>query len=112
MNLSERNTIESALLIYIDVDSFHKNEKLENGFEEFYSLVKSSGLVIKESTRFKQKAPITSTFMLLVTTSCKLLTNQDTHLCFKMALSQMSWNRYRVGKTGNRGIGLNKQHRL
>ena len=82
MNLSERNTIESALLIYIDVDSFHKNEKLENGFEEFYSLVKSSGLVIKESTRFKQKAPITSTFI----TSGKLEILKDTILSTEIDL--------------------------
>ena len=82
MNLSERNTIESALLIYIDVDSFHKNEKLENGFEEFYSLVKSSGLIIKESTRFKQKAPITSTFI----TSGKLEILKDTILSTEIDL--------------------------
>ena len=82
MNLSERNTIESALLIYIDVDSFHKNESLENGFEEFYSLVKSSGLVVKELTRFKQKSPITSTFI----TSGKLEILKDTILSSEIDL--------------------------
>ena len=82
MNLSERNTIESALLIYIDVDSFHKNDRLEEGFEEFYSLVKSSGLVVKESTRFKQKAPITSTFI----TSGKLEILKDTILSTEIDL--------------------------
>ena len=82
MNLSERNAIESALLIYIDVDSFHKNERLENGFEEFYSLVKSSGLVVKELTRFKQKSPITSTFI----TSGKLEILKDTILSTEIDL--------------------------
>ena len=63
MDQSESNVIESALLIYVDVDSFQNNEKLENGFEEFYSLVGSSGLIVKQSVKFKQKVPTTSTFI-------------------------------------------------
>ena len=63
MDQSESNVIESALLIFIDVDSFQNNEKLENGFEEFYSLVESSGLIVKQSVKFKQKVPTTSTFI-------------------------------------------------
>ena len=63
MNSIERNVIERALLIYVDIDSFQNKQKLEQGYEEFFSLVESSGLAIKQSTKFKQNAPTTSTFI-------------------------------------------------
>ena len=57
------NSMQKALLIYIDIDSFNKAEKLENSYEEFYSLVYSSGCEIEDSLKFKQKMPVTSSFI-------------------------------------------------
>ena len=57
------NSMQKALLIYIDIDSFNKAEKLENSYEEFYSLVYSSGCEIEDFLKFKQKMPVTSSFI-------------------------------------------------
>ena len=57
------NSMQKALLIYIDIYSFNKAEKLENSYEEFYSLVYSSGCEIEDSLKFKQKMPVTSSFI-------------------------------------------------
>ena len=57
------NSIQKALLIFMDIDSLNKFEKLENSYEEFYSLVYSSGCEIKDSLKFKQKMPVTNSFI-------------------------------------------------
>ena len=63
MNIVESNTIQKTLLIYIEVDSFNQKEKLEKSYDEFYSLAHSSGVEIVKATKFKQKIPITSSFI-------------------------------------------------
>ena len=40
-----------------------KKEKLEKSYDEFYSLAQSSGVEIVKATEFKQKIPITSSFI-------------------------------------------------
>ena len=62
-DINLKNSMQKALLIYIDIDSFNKAEKLENSYEEFYSLVYSSGCEIEDSLKFKQKMPVTNSFI-------------------------------------------------
>ena len=57
------NLNQKALLIYINVDSLNKAEKLENSLEEFNTLVHSSGTEIIKTLKFNQKIPITSSFI-------------------------------------------------
>tara|TARA_B100001758_G_C18398792_1_gene607612 strand:- start:529 stop:1845 length:1317 start_codon:yes stop_codon:yes gene_type:complete len=63
MNIVENNKIQKAILVFIDIESLNKAERLENSYEEFFSLVQSSGVEIVDSLRLNQKAPLTSTFM-------------------------------------------------
>ena len=63
MNIVENNNIQKAILVFIDIESLNKAERLENSYEEFFSLVKSSGAEIVDSLKLNQKAPLTSTFM-------------------------------------------------
>jgi GTP-binding protein HflX len=63
MNIVESNKIQKTLLIYIEVDSLNQKEKLENSYDEFYSLARSSGIEIIDSLKFNQKIPITSSFV-------------------------------------------------
>ena len=63
MNIVESNTIQKTLLIYIEVDSLNQKENLEKSYDEFYSLAYSSGVEIVKATKFKQKIPITSSFI-------------------------------------------------
>ena len=63
MNIVESNKIEKALLIFIDIESLNNNEKLENSYEEFHSLVQSSGTKIASSFKFKQRIPVTNYFI-------------------------------------------------
>ena len=63
MNIVENNKIQKAILVFIDIESLNKAERLENSYEEFFSLVKSSGAEIVDSLKLNQKAPLTSTFM-------------------------------------------------
>ena len=65
MNIVENNKIQKAILVFIDIESLNKAERLENSYEEFFSLVKSSGAEIVDSLKLNQKAPLTSTFMTL-----------------------------------------------
>tara|TARA_B100000530_G_scaffold133947_1_gene83450 strand:+ start:1315 stop:2631 length:1317 start_codon:yes stop_codon:yes gene_type:complete len=57
------NIIQKALLIYTNIDSLNKSEKLENSFEEFHTLVQSSGTEIIKTLKFNQKIPVTSSFI-------------------------------------------------
>ena len=59
----EINSIQNAFLVYIDVDSLNKKNKLENSFEEFKNLVTSSGTLIKDYVSFNQKTPVINTFI-------------------------------------------------
>ena len=59
----EINSIQNAFLVYIDVDSLNKENKLENSFEEFKNLVTSSGTLIKDYVSFNQKTPVINTFI-------------------------------------------------
>ena len=59
----EINSIQNAFLVYIDVDSLNKENKLENSFEEFKNLVISSGTLIKDYVSFNQKTPVINTFI-------------------------------------------------
>ena len=63
MNIVENNKIQKAILVFIDIESLNKAERLENSYEEFFSLAQSSGVEIVDSLRLNQKAPLTSTFM-------------------------------------------------
>ena len=63
MNIVENNKIQKAILVFIDIESLNKAERLENSYEEFFSLVQSSGVEIVDSLKLNQKAPLTSTFM-------------------------------------------------
>ena len=65
MNIVENNKIQKAILVFIDIESLNKAERLENSYEEFFSLAQSSGVEIVDSLRLNQKAPLTSTFMTL-----------------------------------------------
>ena len=46
------NIIQKALLIYTNIDSLNQSEKLENSFEEFHTLVQSSGTEIIKTLKF------------------------------------------------------------
>ena len=63
MNIVESNKIQKTLLVYVEVDSLNKHERLENSYDEFYSLAQSSGVEIIGSLKLKQKIPITSSFI-------------------------------------------------
>ena len=65
MNIVENNKIQKAILVFIDIESLNKAERLENSYQEFFSLVQSSGAEIVDSLKLNQKAPLTSTFMTL-----------------------------------------------
>ena len=58
MNIVESNKIEKTILVFIEIDLLNKNEKLENSYEEFHSLVQSSGTKIVSSFKFKQRIHI------------------------------------------------------
>ena len=63
MNIVENNKIQKAILVYINIESLNRIEKLENSYEEFFSLVQSSGTEIIEKIKFNQRKPLTSTFI-------------------------------------------------
>lgn len=63
MKIVSINEIQNAFLIFINVDSLNKKNKLENAFDEFKSLVISSGLTIRDSKCLKQPSPVTNTFI-------------------------------------------------
>ena len=57
------NSIQNAFLVYIDVDSLNKQNKLENSLEEFKNLVLSSGILIEDHISFNQNTPVINTFI-------------------------------------------------
>ena len=63
MNSVDINEIKKAFLVFIDVESLNKKTKLENAFDEFESLVVSSGLVIHGSKYLNQTDPVINTFI-------------------------------------------------
>ena len=63
MDLIEKNSIQKSLIVFINIESFKKGEDLLNDYEEFESLVKSSDVEIAGSLKFKQNAPVTSSFI-------------------------------------------------
>ena len=48
MDLIEDNKFQNAFLIYVSIDLFYEKNELENDYDEFKSLVISSGLEIKD----------------------------------------------------------------
>ena len=60
---TENVAVQNALLLFVEVESLIQNNKLDNEFEEFQSLIISAGLIIKEKVIFKQKNPIVNTFV-------------------------------------------------
>ena len=63
MDLIEKKSIQKSLIVFINIESFKKGEDLLNDYEEFESLVKSSDVEIAGSLKFKQNAPVTSSFI-------------------------------------------------
>ena len=63
MNPIDINSIQNAFLVYIDIDSLNKKNKLENSLEEFKNLVLSSGTAIKDCVSFNQRTPVINTFI-------------------------------------------------
>ncbi len=63
MSVGSINEIQNAFLIFTNVDSLNKKNKLENAFDEFKSLVISSGLIIRGSKCLKQPSPVINTFI-------------------------------------------------
>ena len=45
---TENVAVQNALLLFVEVESLIQNNKLDNEFEEFQSLIISAGLIIKE----------------------------------------------------------------
>ena len=58
----QENQIQNALIVYLEIDSLD-HHKLENSYDEFKSLVSSSGTNISKEIKIKQNSPITSTFI-------------------------------------------------
>ena len=66
MNSVDANEIKKAFLLFINVESLNEKTKLENAFDEFESLVVSSGLIIHGSKCLKQTAPVINTFFIIL----------------------------------------------
>ena len=63
MIVVNQNLIQKSFLVFIEIESIQKSEKLENGFSEFQSLVYSSGVQVIDFVKFKQKNPIANNFI-------------------------------------------------
>ena len=63
MNFTKINQIQNAFLIYVNIKSFDQRNKLENSFDEFKSLVLSSGLTIQDQRNISQNNPVINTFL-------------------------------------------------
>ena len=63
MIVVNQNLIQKSFLVFIEIESIKKSEKLENGFSEFQSLVYSSGVQVIDFVKFKQKNPIANNFI-------------------------------------------------
>ena len=62
MHKVHENQIQNALIVYLEIASLN-HHKLENGYDEFKSLVSSSGINISKEIKIKQSLPIISTFI-------------------------------------------------
>ena len=58
----QENQIQNALIVYLEIDSLD-HHKLENSYDEFKSLVSSSGINTSKEIKIKQNSPIISTFI-------------------------------------------------
>jgi len=63
MHKVHENQIQNALIVYLEIASFDHLHKIENSYDEFKSLVSSSGTNISKEIKIKQNSPITSTFI-------------------------------------------------
>ena len=63
MDLIEKKSTQKSLLVFTEIESLNKGENLINEYEEFLSLVKSSEVEVLDSLKFKQRTPVTSTFI-------------------------------------------------
>lgn len=57
------NQIQNALIAYLEISSFDHLHKIENSYDEFKSLVLSSGTNIFKEIKIKQNSPTISTFI-------------------------------------------------
>ena len=57
------NQIQNALIVYLEIASFDHLHKIENNYDEFKSLVLSSGTNIFKEIKIKQNSPTISTFI-------------------------------------------------
>ena len=57
------NQIQNALIVYLEIASFDHLHKIENSYDEFKSLVLSSGTNIFKEIKIKQNSPTISTFI-------------------------------------------------
>ena len=62
MHKVHENQIQNALIVYLEIASLN-HHKLQNGCDEFKSLVSSSGINISKEIKIKQSLPIISTFI-------------------------------------------------
>ena len=63
MDRIEKKSTQKSLLVFTEIESLNKGENLINEYEEFLSLVKSSEVEVLDSLKFKQRTPVTSTFI-------------------------------------------------
>jgi len=63
MHKVHENQIQNALIVYLEINSLDHLNKLENSYDEFKSLVSSSGTNILEEIKIKQNSPTISTFI-------------------------------------------------
>jgi len=55
--------IQNVVTVFIEIDNFLLNSRIENSFEEFQNLVNSSDVKIKKNFSFNQKNPVAKTFI-------------------------------------------------
>ena len=63
MHKVHENQIQNALIVYLEIASFDHLHKIENSYDEFKSLVLSSGTNIFKEIKIKQNSPTISTFI-------------------------------------------------
>ncbi len=63
MHKVHENQIQNALIVYLEIASFNHLHKIENSYDEFKSLVLSSGTNIFKEIKIKQNSPTISTFI-------------------------------------------------
>ena len=63
MHKVHENQIQNSLIVYLEIASFDHLHKIENSYDEFKSLVLSSGTNIFKEIKIKQNSPTISTFI-------------------------------------------------